>query len=413
VLFMGNNLPSALYGVLRAAFGYSSLTQTLLYAVAVAVILPGVAIFGPLSDVIGRRVLVVAGLLSFGAGDVLFVVAHHTAELFAARVVQGLGMALATAAATATLSDTAAALFLDHERAHRIAALTTTACVTGGLAFGPLLAGILAQYGPAQLKLPFIVHLARVAIALAAARRLPSNPARAIDSWRPVSFRVPVSVRQTFPLIAASGLLAWTVLGGFSAVIPSFLTELLDTKNVALASGALALMIATSALAQVGAHRLHAVSAQLVGLGALAVGLALLVSATIIRDPILIVLAMVGCGVGHGFIFVGGMSEINVATPAEERGAVIGTVYLVNYIGLGGPVIGVGMLSLSYGLLAATRVAAAVIVALCVLLIPFVVARARLTGQRQRGKPDSNHDVRSCTASILTGNAMQAPPRRH
>ena len=32
VLFMGNNLPSALYGVFRAAFGYSSLTQTLLYA---------------------------------------------------------------------------------------------------------------------------------------------------------------------------------------------------------------------------------------------------------------------------------------------------------------------------------------------------------------------------------------------
>jgi hypothetical protein len=38
VLFMGNNLPSALYGVFRAGFGYSSLTQTLLYAVAVAVI---------------------------------------------------------------------------------------------------------------------------------------------------------------------------------------------------------------------------------------------------------------------------------------------------------------------------------------------------------------------------------------
>jgi len=170
-------------------------------------------------------------------------------------------------------------------------------------------------------------------------------------------------------------------------VIPSFLSDLLDTKNVALASGALALMIATSALAQFGAHRLHAVLAQLLGLGALAVGLALLVAATVIRDPILAVLAMLGSGVGHGFIFVGDMSEISMATPAEERGAVIGTIYLVNYIGLGGPVIGVGMLSLYYGLLAATRVAAAVIAALCVLLIPLVVgagntpARAAADGQ--------------------------------
>jgi hypothetical protein len=101
-----------------------------------------------------------------------------------------------------------------------------------------------------------------------------------------------------------------------------------------------------------------------------------LVAATVIRDPILTVLGMVGSGVGHGFIFVGDMSEISMATPAEERGAVIGTFYLVNYIGLGGPVIGVGMLSLSYGLLAATRVVAAVIVALCVLLIPLVVGAA-------------------------------------
>ena len=90
----------------------------------------------------------------------------------------------------------------------------------------------------------------------------------------------------------------------------------------------------------------------------------------------LTVLAMVGSGVGHGFIFVGDMSEISMATPAEERGAVIGTFYLVNYIGLGSPVIGVGMLLLSYGLLAATRVVAAVIVALCVLLIPLVVGAA-------------------------------------
>ncbi len=56
----------------------------------------------------------------------------------------------------------------------------------------------------------------------------------------------------------------------------------------------------------------------------------------------------------------------------RERGAVISVVHLINYIGLGGPAIGVGFLSLSYGLLAATRFAALVIVVLCVLLIPLV-----------------------------------------
>jgi MFS family permease len=166
-------------------------------------------------------------------------------------------------------------------------------------------------------------------------------------------------------------------------VIPSFLAVVFDTKNLALTSAALALMIATSALAQLGAHRLRAVTAQVVGLGALAVGLALLVAATVTRDPVVAVLAMLGSGVGHGLIFVGEMAEITVATPAEERGAVISVVHLINYIGLGGPVIGVGFLSLSYSLPAATRLAALAIAVLCVLLIPLVIRAANKFNRRE------------------------------
>jgi MFS family permease len=70
VLFAGNNLPSALYGAFRIAFGYGPLIQTLLYALpVVAVILPGLLVFGPLSDVTGRRVLVLGGLTVFGVTE--------------------------------------------------------------------------------------------------------------------------------------------------------------------------------------------------------------------------------------------------------------------------------------------------------------------------------------------------------
>ena len=387
VLFMGSNLPSALYGVFRAAFGYSSLTQTLLYAVAVAVIAPGLLVFGPLSDVIGRRALILAGLISFGVGDVLFVVADGTAWLFAARVAQGLGMACGTAAGVAALSDSATGLVSDQVRAQRMAALTATVCVTGGLAFGPLLAGILAQYGPAPRELSFLVHLAVVAIAFVAALSVPAKAATTVGHRHPALLRVPETIRQTFALVAASGFLAWSVLGVFSAVIPSFFADLFGTKNLALTSAALALMIATSAVAQLGAHRLRPLTAQLVGLGALAVGLALLVVATATRDPVVAALAMLGSGVGHGLIFVGEMTEITVATPAEERGAIISVVHLINYLGLGGPVIGVGFLSLSYGLLAATRLAALVIAVLCVLLIPLMIRAASKSNRACSRRP--------------------------
>ena len=396
VLFMGNNLPSALYGVFRAAFGYSSLTQTLLYAAAVAVIVPGLLVFGPLSDVIGRRALILAALISFGVGDVLFVMADGTTWLFAARVAQGLGVACGSAAGVAALSDSAVGVVSDQVRAQRVAALTATVCMTGGLALGPLLAGILAQYAPAPRELSFLVHLALVAIAFIAALRLPGKTTTTAGHWHPTLLRVPESIRQTFALVAASGFLSWSVFGMFSALIPSFFSDLFDTKNLALTAAALALMIAASALAQLGAHRLRALTAQLVGLAALAVGLALLVVATATRNPVIAVLAMVGSGMGHGLIFVGEMTEITVATPAEERGAVISVVHLINFSGLGGPGIGVGFLSLSYGLLAATRFAALVIAVLCVLLIPFVIRAANKSNRREthrRGMNLTNTDT--------------------
>jgi MFS family permease len=374
VLFMGNNLPSALYGLLRGIFGYSSLTQTLLYAVPVVfVVLPGLLIFGTLSDVAGRRALVLAGLAVFAAGDTAFMLAGDTAWLFAARLAQGLGIALATAASTATLGDSAGGLRRDPVAAQRLAALAGTISITGGLAAGPLLGGLLAQYAPAPRITPLAVHLGLVAVALALACSISGRPAGAAGRWRLAVPRMPDAIRRRFGLIAIAELLCWAVLGVFSAVIASLMGSILHTGNLALTAGALFVMIATSAVAQLGAPRLAPLTAQVAGLSVLAGGLVLLVAAEGTSGTALAVLAMLASGTGHGLVFAGNLAEITVAAPAAERGGVLGAVYFVNYAGLGVPVIGVGVLSLWTGLEAATTAAAIVIAAGCVLLIPFVI----------------------------------------
>jgi hypothetical protein len=50
---------------------------------------------------------------------------------------------------------------------------------------------------------------------------------------------------------------------------------------------------------------------------------------------------------------------------------VLGVVYFINYLGLGVPVIIVGVISLRLGLLTSTSIPAVVIAVACVLLIPF------------------------------------------
>jgi hypothetical protein len=141
-------------------------------------------------------------------------------------------------------------------------------------------------------------------------------------------------------------------------------------------AGGLFVMIATSAVAQLGAPRLAPLTAQVAGLSVLAGGLVLLLAAEGTSSVALAVLAMAGSGTGHGLVFAGNLAEITVATPAAKRGAVLGAIYFVNYAGLGVPVIGVGVLSLWTGLETATTVAAIVIAVGCAALIPLVIRRA-------------------------------------
>jgi MFS family permease len=393
VLFMGNNLPSALYGPFRIEFGYSALTQTLLYAVpVVAIVLPGTLVFGALSDAVGRRAVVLGGLVTFGIGDALFAVAGSTMVLLAARLAQGLGIALASASAAATLSDSARGVTPDPLRAQRVAALTATICITGGLALGPLIGGIFAQYAPAPLHLVFAIHLALVIVATSATWYLPGRTGISVGRWRPARLHVPVELRRTFAGVAIPGFLCWAVLGVFSALIPSLFVTILDTRNLAVTAGALAVMIGTSAVTQVFARDSPARGTLLVGLATMAVGLALLVVATQRKDAVIAVLAMLCSGIGHGCVFVGELREVTVATPADERGAVMSVVYFINYLGLGVPAIAVGLLSLADGLPRATEIAAAIIAVLCAAMIPFVARRrpdtAQHTGVSSTGEND-------------------------
>lgn len=372
-LYVGNNLPSALYALLRTTFGFSALIQTLLYAVAVAVIVPALLVAGPLSDAVGRRPLMLCGLVAFLAGDLVFVLATGTGWLFLARVLQGLGMGAGAAAAQAMLNDSAG----QDARGQRRAARTATACVTFGLALGPLAGGLLAQYGPLPRQLSFLVHAVAVALVVLLVVRTPRAAGSGTKRrWRP-RLGVPPVVRRTFLIAGACSFLAWAVLGMFSAVVPSLVSGLLGSANLAIAAGALTLMIATSGFVQLGAGRLAPTSAQAIGLVVLAAGLALLVVANEAGVGWLVVPAMLGTGTGHGLVFTGALAELTVVTPPAERGAVIGSYFVVSYLGLGGPVIGVGLLSLAQGLAAATVLVAAVVGGCCLVLAPLVFLEIR------------------------------------
>jgi EmrB/QacA subfamily drug resistance transporter len=135
--------------------------------------LGGFLLFGSrLADTFGRRRMLVAGLLLFGAASLASGLAHEQAVLFAARGAQGLGSALIAPAALSILTTTFTG------GAERARALGVWGALTGlASVAGVILGGVLSG-GPGWRWIFFINVPVAVIAAATAARVLPESSAR-------------------------------------------------------------------------------------------------------------------------------------------------------------------------------------------------------------------------------------------
>ena len=168
VLLTGTNLATPLYAVYEHVFGLSPLDVTLLVAVYAAAVVAALLICGPLADTAGYRPVLVAGLVAAACGSALLAAAAGPGWLFAGRAVQGLAVGTCSGALTAGL-----VLTEPHGRRARASFLAATA-TTAAVGFGPVLAGALAQYAPAPRVLSYLVEIALLVPAVAAAALLPA-----------------------------------------------------------------------------------------------------------------------------------------------------------------------------------------------------------------------------------------------
>ncbi|GGP75998.1 MFS transporter [Streptomyces abikoensis] len=358
-LLTGTNVPTPLYRGFQEQFGFSPLMVTLIFAVYVAALVPSLLIFGPLSDAIGRRKVLVPAVIVAALGSAAFAMATNVAWLFGARLLQGLAVGAASGALTAALNEA------EPTGNRRRAALVSTVASVGGLGTGPLLAGILAEYAPAPYKLPFIVEIILLVPAFIAVLLLPA--ARPATKWRPRRPSIPPSVRGVFGTSGTASFLAFTVVGLFLALVPTYVTKLSGSTNLALAGGAVTLMLACSCLAQLLSYGKQARILQITGLALLAGGLVLLaVAGGISSLPLLLVATVIG-GVGQGMAFLGSITEVNRTAPPDRHADVISSFYVVVYLGVGVPVIGVGLLARTIPLLQAVQWFSAVVAVLCLI----------------------------------------------
>jgi MFS family permease len=361
VMFVGAILPTPLYPLFRRAFGFSGVTLTLIYAVYVLGNLVALLFFGRLADQIGRRNASLPAIVVGICGALAFAFATGTPWLFVARALSGFCTGLAAGAATAWIAE------LYSGRIQGAAARIAAAANFFGCAAGPLLGGLLAQFAPAPLRLPFFVFLVLLCASAGAICLVPETVRHRVGlaevALKP-RIGIPPGVRLQFLSPAVTGFAAFSLIGFYSALIPNLLADGLQQTAPLVAGLVVCGLFSVAAVAILTTGRLASQATMLTALALLPPAVWLLVGAQVVRSlPLLLVAAALG-GIAGGLGYRGSLEVVNRIAPADRRSETVSSYLIALFAGNSVPVIGIGLLSAELGPLEAHMIFAAVITAL-------------------------------------------------
>jgi len=312
------------------------------YPIAVAIMLIG---FGGISDQIGRRATMLAGLFASLAGAMLFAVAPDVWWIFAGRALMGIGVGLAASPSTAAVLE-----FSSPERA-RSAASVTMAAQAIGFAAALLFGGALTEYGPWPTRLCFWVLVLFLIVLLIGTWLLPRHTSGgASGDWRSRLPSIPKDGRRAFAVSSTAMVAAYT----FGVLVLSLggqvEHDLIGSPNAFLNGAVLSFFPAVMGTTGIIGRSLSPRMALIIGALISALGMMLLILAVNLRDLVIYLLATAAAGGAYGLLFVGGLQVIVAATPERNRGGILSALYLLSYLSMGALALVLGAIATTRGL---------------------------------------------------------------
>lgn len=283
----------------------------------------------------GKRPMVRISMVLMLVGSLLLVAgSDQTWLLFAGRVVGGMGIGFIMGPGSAWVKE------LSADAPPGTGARRATIALTAGFAFGPLIAGLIAQWRPAPLHLPYAAHLVIGTLATVAVWNVPEAPPEhgptpsvrsvARHVWQPWFLAVIVPAA---PWVFGAPTVAYTIL-------PVAVGELPGVPAIA-ASGVLAgITLGTSVLLQ-PTVKSYAVSHPrwVVAAGTAVAGVGMWVATATALRPAWwwLPLAAMVLGAAHGLVLVGCMTLVELRTPQHKLAAATAVAYCLTYIGFSAP----------------------------------------------------------------------------
>lgn len=332
IIAFGANLFAPLLPAYRAVAGLSQSHVTFLLAIYVAGLVPALLIGGPLSDVRGRKALIRPALVLSAVGSLILIlgVTGSVVVLSVGRFVVGAAIGLVMAAGAAWLQE------LSTGPPH-VGARRATVFLSAGFGLGPLASGLVAEFLPYPDLLPYLVHLALLALIAPwswNARGGTAHPRATRRAW--------------FPASVLSARFLWSVAAwapwGFGAVTTAFATLtalVLDDVAwpVAFTGVIAAITMLTGVLIQPVATRFGSdlVPPAVLGLALVIAGMLASAAVAATNLPQLVVPAAILLGASYGIMMVSGLREVQRIAPRDELGALTGVFYSLTYIGFFAP----------------------------------------------------------------------------
>lgn len=344
-MFIAATLPTPIYPLYRRAFGFSEVALTLVYSIYVLGNLGALFFFGRLSDQAGRKFAIWPAIAMAMISTAVFRFATSIAWLLVARALSGFATGLASGTMTALITE-----LHPHPHPHDNAgAVTATIANFSGLAVGPLISSLPAQFAIQPLRLPYLVYFAiliAIGIALFFVPETVAKPEHHLTelSLRP-RFGVPRTILPPFVSPAVTAFITFSLIGFYAALIPNVLADALKESRPVISGLVIFVLFTVAALSVVLARHIASRTAMFTSLWLFIPCVALLIVSERLHLMPVLIAATILAGAAASLGYRGSLAVVNQIAPAAHKGEVVSTYLIMMYCGNSLPVIGIGLLS--------------------------------------------------------------------
>lgn len=349
MVMLASFTPTPLFPEYQEKWGIGELGVSTIFAAYPVGVLSCLVLLGGLSDVIGRRRSILIGGAVVLAALLVLATAPSPAVMVAGRLLQGVGVALASTAAASALMDL-------HPRGSASGSQFNTASISIGVAAGPLLSGVLADTLPAPLVTPYLVVAGLVLVPVALAAAAPSvAPRPGVRLVKRIS--VPRELRRPF-LACAAAVAVTNVCTGLMGAFGPEVARSVGWDGAALNGIFVSVVLSAIAVAQIAGGGLSPRRAMLGGGVVAVVGWGVLGTGSALASAPVAVVGSVVLGLGAGAALLGSAASLATWCPPARRAELYAAWLLVPFTVLGASAFSAGPLLASTSLLVVVACAA-------------------------------------------------------